>query len=232
VFPIPDFEFSSAGQTAALPRCVHALSQGGTRHATRRISPREFCALKANRPSDLVIVDARFGCEFAGGHISGSTNVTTIAAMKQLYDQFRDANVCLVIYCEFSQNRGPRLMDEFREHDRRENIGRYPALNYPDICLLEGGYSRFYPECPEHCTGGYVSMSNPECVRNGDLRRSQSQYVEEGLGRCAARMPLAASVLVPWGMHSEMPPSGVGARLTRKQSRDRVRTAAFEKPRH
>jgi M-phase inducer phosphatase 2 len=50
-------------------------------------------------------------------------------------------------------------MREIRERDRALNKHAYPRLNYPEIYLLEGGYSQFYAEFPHLCTPqGYLPM--------------------------------------------------------------------------
>jgi M-phase inducer tyrosine phosphatase len=129
----------------------------------------------------LIIVDARFDYEYAGGHISRSVNVRSVADMQMLFTQFRDHFACVVFHCEFSTNRGPNLMQQFREYDRQENGSRYPFLDYPTIYLLQGGYSQFFEECPDLCDGGYVPMHDPRFVGNGDLKRCHSSYAASGL---------------------------------------------------
>ena len=37
----------------------------------------------------------------------------------------------------------------------------YPELFFPDIYLLEKGYSNFHSVFPEKCTGGYIRMDDP-----------------------------------------------------------------------
>jgi hypothetical protein len=154
-------------------------------------------------------VDARFEYEFSGGCIRGSRNVRSVAAMKALFDEFRQSNLPVVFHCEFSKNRGPALMHRFREHDRRENLKHYPALDFPGVFLLEGGYARFYEECRDDCEGGYVSMRDPRFVQSGKLRRSHTLYVSSGLAGTSTRPERCASFAVPhsvpagafWGAH-------------------------------
>jgi M-phase inducer tyrosine phosphatase len=129
----------------------------------------------------LLIVDARFEYEHEGGHIKKSKNVRSMAQMTSMFDQFRGCEVCVVFHCEFSQNRGPNLMQRFRDHDRRENIDRYPTLDYPTIYLLQGGYCQFFEDCPDLCDGGYVRMRDPCFVSSGELKRSHSVYASGGL---------------------------------------------------
>lgn len=55
----------------------------------------------------------------------------------------------IIFHCEFSSERGPRLMKLLREKDRQKN--QYPELNHPELYLLEGGYSKFYKDHTEYC---------------------------------------------------------------------------------
>ena len=54
----------------------------------------------------------------------------------------------LVFHCEFSKCRGPKLYNLLRSFDREINFKNYPKLSYPQIFLLEGGYSEFYESFP------------------------------------------------------------------------------------
>jgi M-phase inducer tyrosine phosphatase len=147
------------------------------------INPSELRLLIADFHSlgyDLVlIVDARFEYEYHGGHIRGSKNIRSFADMKDFYDDFRGCNACVIFHCEFSRHRGPTLMRGFRDHDRRTNLTHYPKLDFPDVRLLEGGYSRFHNECPDLCDGGYVAMQDRAFELSGELKRSHSRYERE-----------------------------------------------------
>ena len=57
----------------------------------------------------------------------------------------------IVIHCEFSSERGPRLMRDIRERDRTLNKQCYPKLYYPELYLLEGGYKNFYQLYSDNC---------------------------------------------------------------------------------
>lgn len=140
----------------------------------------------------LLIADARFDYEFAGGRIYGAKNITSRDAMAQFYNKYLHKNVCIVFHCEFSANRGPTLMRRFRDYDRKQNL--YPNVSYPDIFLLEGGYSRFYDEYPEMCSGGYVKMRDEEYI--ADLKRCHSDYTRDMLQdrRTAGRRRYSAFV--------------------------------------
>jgi M-phase inducer tyrosine phosphatase len=134
----------------------------------------------------VVIIDARFGYEYEGGHIKRSWNICRNAELRELYEEFRDCNACVVFHCEFSQDRGPKLMNAFRDYDRQ--IHSYPTLSYPFIFLLEGGYRQFYEDCRDMCTEGYVEMRDPRFVEDGSLKASHSLYIEQfGVNRRVQR---------------------------------------------
>ena len=194
--PIPDFSadmcMTEADQPerSATPQCQ--LPNSDTFCGNHRtITPRELAQL-INNPSSggysrLIILDARFDYEYRGGRITGAINVNTRKQLINVYDRFRGQNVCVVIHCEFSQNRGPSLYQLFREHDRRCNP--YPHLSYPNVFLLEGGYRRFYQEMPAFCIGGYTPMRDEKYVISGDLKRSHSFFKKEILQQNKAIKP-------------------------------------------
>ncbi|XP_069103854.1 cdc25-like protein phosphatase twine [Argopecten irradians] len=59
------------------------------------------------------------------------------------YDVTGRRNI-LIFHCEFSSERGPKMMRFLRTQDRAQNEANYPALTYPEVYLLEGGYKAFY----------------------------------------------------------------------------------------
>ncbi|OHT17323.1 Rhodanese-like domain containing protein [Tritrichomonas foetus] len=124
----------------------------------------------------IIILDARFEYEYRGGKIRGARNINSRAVMIGVFNHFINQNVLIVFHCEFSQNRGPTLMRMFRDYDRKQNYQNYPALYFPHICLLEGGYSKFFYDYPELCIGGYTPMRDAEFIDNGLLKKCHSDY--------------------------------------------------------
>lgn len=55
----------------------------------------------------------------------------------------------IIFHCEFSSERGPKLMRLLREKDRQ--INKYPELIHPELYLLEGGYREFFRRYKEYC---------------------------------------------------------------------------------
>ncbi|KAL3899324.1 MAG: hypothetical protein SGCHY_002126 [Lobulomycetales sp.] len=154
----------------------------------------------SGRPSNLRIIDCRYDYEFAGGHLAGATNVSTPSDLEALLfprplssssaamGEHRDetASVLVVLHCEFSQHRAPKMARHLRNHDRHVNAAVYPRLNYPNVCLLDGGYAAYHclvqeqrrghqaeaPDTPNAdgggsllatITGGYTRMRDPAC---------------------------------------------------------------------
>ena len=159
----------------------------------RIITPSELVEIinnpEAHGYSRLLILDARFEYEYRGGRIVGAQNITSRSQLFNVYNKYKGQNVCIVFHCEYSQNRGPKLYQIFREHDRHCN--EYPALTYPNIFLLEGGYRRFYQEMPQFCMGGYIPMRDQRFVSNGELRRSHSFFKKDLLQQNRALRPRA-----------------------------------------
>ena len=111
-------------------------------------------------------MDARYPYEYNGGHIRGSKNLYT---KEQIEGHFYGTNPyhtsqkenknrrkVLVFHCEFSVERGPQMLRYLRKMDRARN--RYPALDYPEVYLLKGGYKQFFADHREATTGTYAPM--------------------------------------------------------------------------
>lgn len=114
------------------------------------------------------IIDCRYPYEFEGGHIlcaemwhhpemvaenlkaqKGSPVISSDESLRHI----------LIFHCEFSAERGPKAQRLLREMDRTANKEHYPALHFPEMYLLEGGYKAFYEGYPGLCTpNGYVRM--------------------------------------------------------------------------
>ena len=59
----------------------------------------------------------------------------------------------IIFYCEFSSKRAPSLYGHLRNLDRLANMKSYPSLFYPNIYLLDGGYSKFVKNNDKFCVG-------------------------------------------------------------------------------
>ncbi|CAL4105551.1 unnamed protein product, partial [Meganyctiphanes norvegica] len=117
--------------------------------------------------NSYTIIDCRYPYEFEGGHIKEAASwhnpqmVLDHLAEKKVTPVIPGEGVkrdILIFHCEFSAERGPKAQRLLREKDRTASTN-YPALNFPELYLLEGGYRVFYQQYPEFCTPeGYTMM--------------------------------------------------------------------------
>lgn len=137
-----------------------------------------------DRVTSFKIVDCRYPYEFDGGHIDGALNLYSKDLIERiLFDPLTttpmiqpDTNKrnILVLHCEFSWERGPNLLRFLRGLDRQRNKEHYPALHYPEIYLLHGGYEQFYKEQKEFCLPqSYRPMKHPD--HEADLRQFRTK---------------------------------------------------------
>jgi M-phase inducer tyrosine phosphatase len=124
------------------------------------------------------IVDCRYDYEFAGGHIRRAVNMTNPNDFVEQFFRYPREDCVIVFHCEFSQSRGPKMAMQFRDYDRTVNRVDYPALSYPHVFIMHGGYRDFYELYPELCDGAYVLMLDDAHRRNGDLSKCTSAYQE------------------------------------------------------
>ncbi|XP_049641970.1 M-phase inducer phosphatase 3 isoform X2 [Suncus etruscus] len=128
----------------------------GRHQELKYINPETVAALLSGKFQHLIekfyIIDCRFPYEYLGGHIQGSLN---LYSQEELYNFFfkkpivpvdTQKRIIIVFHCEFSSERGPRMCRSLREEDRALNC--YPALYYPELYILRGGYRDFFPEYP------------------------------------------------------------------------------------
>ncbi|NXF73170.1 MPIP2 phosphatase, partial [Sclerurus mexicanus] len=115
-----------------------------------------------------LIVDCRYPYEYEGGHIQGAVNLPLERDVERfLLDNPPEPplepgrRVILVFHCEFSSERGPRMCRFVRARDRAQN--RYPALHYPELYVLQGGYREFFRRFRSHCDPqGYRPMDHQD----------------------------------------------------------------------
>ncbi|CAH0561837.1 unnamed protein product [Brassicogethes aeneus] len=141
------------------------------------------------------VIDCRYPYEFDGGHIAGALNVYTkeqcleLLEQNKVSEQHANKRHILVFHCEFSSERGPNLYRYIRKQDRQKNMQEYPALTFPEIYLLEGGYKNFFQDHSDMCIPiAYKQMLHPEHEEdlrhfrqksktwNSDTRCSRPQY--------------------------------------------------------
>ncbi|MPC83745.1 M-phase inducer phosphatase [Portunus trituberculatus] len=124
------------------------------------------------------IIDCRYPYEYEGGHIIGAEMWHLPELVSEHFKAQKGAPVIageeeqrhiMVFHCEFSAERGPKTQRLLREIDRTANKEHYPALHFPEMYLLEGGYKAFYEKYSSLCTpNDYVRMLDPN--HSDDLR--------------------------------------------------------------
>ncbi|XP_039692128.1 M-phase inducer phosphatase 3 isoform X12 [Pteropus medius] len=114
-------------------------------------------------------------------YINPETGALNLYSQEELYNFFlkmpivpldTQKRIIIVFYCEFSSERGPRMCRSLREEDRALN--QYPALYYPELYILKGGYRDFFPEYKELCEPqSYCPMHHQD--HKADLLRCRNQ---------------------------------------------------------
>ena len=130
---------------------------------------------------EYMILDARYPYEFNGGHIgkAESAYIKEELFEKLFSKPLTSTNgkpVVLIFHCEFSSERGPKLMREIRERDRMINKLNYPCLSYPEMYLLEGGYKSFFEYFDDLCLPkSYLPMHHDNHRNDLKYFRSKSK---------------------------------------------------------
>ncbi|XP_062462311.1 M-phase inducer phosphatase 2 [Pezoporus occidentalis] len=150
----------------------------GKHQDLKYISPAMMVAVLTGQFSGLiescVIVDCRYPYEYEGGHIKGAVNlpleqdVEEFLLRKPIVPCDASKRVIVIFHCEFSSERGPRMCRFVREQDRARN--EYPALHYPELYVLKGGYREFFPQYQSHCEPQDYRPMHHEDFKE-DLRR-------------------------------------------------------------
>ncbi|XP_020645575.3 M-phase inducer phosphatase 3 isoform X1 [Pogona vitticeps] len=112
-------------------------------------------------------IDCRYPYEYHVGHIKGALNIHRQEDLfdfflrKPLFPSAPQKRLILVFHCEYSSERGPKMCHYLREEDRAMN--EYPALHYPELYVLQGGYKDFFSTYKELCEPqGYCPMHHQD----------------------------------------------------------------------
>lgn len=141
----------------------------------------------------VFVIDCRYPYEFEGGHISEAATGDWVSVHNFAPHQVEEAReflfgshrqlelgndrVCVIFHCEFSQKRGPAMCEKMRSHDRSCNFETYPALYYPEMYVMKGGYKTFYE-------AGNASLCAPHCyVPEKDKRFAEECKYFHKLGK-------------------------------------------------
>lgn len=130
----------------------------------------------------ILVVDCRFEYEYQGGHIENAVNFNDKSLLaNQLFTDVPSGSTLLVFHCEYSVHRAPMTASFIRSRDREVNSDNYPQLTYPELYVLDGGYSQFYSQHRSKCfPQNYVEMN--------DQRHEQA--CERGMAKVKQRQKL------------------------------------------
>ncbi|KAF3066521.1 M-phase inducer phosphatase [Daldinia childiae] len=132
-----------------------------------------------------MVIDCRFEYEYEGGHIDAAINYNDKELLaKHLFENPMHGKTLLIFHCEYSACRAPMMARHIRASDRMVNAEYYPRLTYPEVYILEGGYSEFFIENRERCyPQAYVEMGAEEHARTCERELGKLQQKRKGLGR-------------------------------------------------
>lgn len=154
----------------------------GRFHDLRYITPNTMTEVISGTFDDVIgsyrIIDSRYSYEYEGGHIQGAENVHNkddiLEFFKNPVSETDGKRHIIIFHCEFSSERGPKMCRFLRNQDREINAENYPALCYPEIYILKGGYKVFYESYKSFCTPmNYVPMLSTD--HKDDLRHFRSK---------------------------------------------------------
>ncbi|KAH6610547.1 m-phase inducer phosphatase [Trichoderma cornu-damae] len=129
-----------------------------------------------------MVIDCRFEYEYEGGHIDSAVNHNDKEVLAdQLFQTPIDGLTLLVFHCEYSAHRAPLMARHIRSRDRSINAEHYPRLTYPEIYILDGGYSGFFADHRSRCfPPEYVEMSDEKhqrtCEREMGRLKSRKNF--------------------------------------------------------
>lgn len=145
---------------------------------------------------NVVVVDCRFEYEYNGGHIESAVNFNDKQLLaNELFNKPVSSSTLLILHCEYSVHRAPLTAKFIRNHDRNVNAANYPRLTFPEMYILDGGYSNFFEKHRSKCfPQNYVEMN--------DQRHEQA--CERGMAKVKQRQKLFRNQTFAFGQHDEM----------------------------
>ena len=135
--------------------------------------------------SQKVVIDCRFEYEYEGGHINGAVNYNDKDLLtRHLLQTPMEGKTLLIFHCEYSAHRAPMMARHVRAEDRMANAEFYPRLTYPEVYILDGGYSEFFNQHRDRCyPQAYVEMDAEEHAFTCERKLGQLQQKRKGLSR-------------------------------------------------
>lgn len=176
-----------------------------------------------DRFDNVMIIDCRFEYEYEGGHINGAVNYNDKEVLAHQLFAEPKPDTTLIFHCEYSAHRAPIMASFIRHKDRAYNVERYPNLTFPEMYILDGGYSAFFAQHQSLCyPQNYVEMASKE----------HEYACERGLGKVKQRSKFIRAQTFAFGQQSpQMEDSPTGR--CRSSNNDRTRSldsSPFELP--
>ncbi|KAI9926921.1 hypothetical protein ASPWEDRAFT_177063 [Aspergillus wentii DTO 134E9] len=171
------------------------------------------------RFDQVMVIDCRFEYEYEGGHINGAVNYNDKEYLAAELFAAPKQRTALILHCEYSAHRAPIMAKYIRHRDRAVNIDHYPHLTYPELYILDGGYSAFFAEHRVLCfPQNYVEMNAKE----------HEYACERGLGKVKQRSKLNRAQTFAFGQQSpEMEDSPTGRCRNNAGDRNRYLDSPF-----
>jgi len=120
-----------------------------------------------SRSSDLLdvkLIDCRFPFAYDAGRVCGATNAYTPRDAQRVLTRESGvdagARVAVVFYCARGEDESLRMWRHIRNLDRRSHVVDYPALSFPLMYVLRGGFDAFYDAHPEWCQGSKITLND------------------------------------------------------------------------
>lgn len=134
-----------------------------------------------------IVIDCRFEYEYEGGHVDGAINYNDKDLLSShLFETPMEGRTLLILHCEYSAHRAPLMAKHVRSQDRAVNAEFYPKLTYPEVYILDGGYSGFFSEHRERCyPQAYVEMDAVEHAFTCEREMGKLRQNRKGLSRAA-----------------------------------------------
>lgn len=159
---VMDVDLETDNNTPKLPHFIPDDEPDSLPRITRE-SMVDILEGKYNDSYDQIsIIDCRFEYEYNGGHIDGAVNFNDKTNLAdKLFGGDHSPSTLLIFHCEYSVHRAPLTAKYIRNHDRNINAASYPHLTYPEMYILDGGYSKFFSNNPSKCyPQSYVEMND------------------------------------------------------------------------
>lgn len=156
----------------------------------------------------ILVVDCRFEYEYEGGHIESALNYNDKELLaNELFGATTSPRTLLIFHCEYSVHRAPRMAKFVRNRDRMVNDFQYPKLTYPEMYILDGGYSQFFKQHATRCfPQNYVEMEHKDF----------ELACEKGMGKLKQRAKLGRAQTFAFGQRDsqmeDSPTSSCGSR--------------------